>query len=188
MICGAPKSKSKNWGKTEDSARCQTRSVELLDANIAVFRPAPRELGGHCTSQQHNTHIRDLREICYSWHPWHGRTVWVHATLVKRGQAVAHCSLEDIQTSRVLEVPLWMLDVVSCCSVLPWIVTHSRTLDAWVSSQRGFVAQAWGASTLPGASGDPLLQEIASTPYIPLPLRQGDPQSGPEIPEPSAGG
>jgi len=67
------------------------------------------------TTQQHNTHIRDLREICYSWHPWHGRAVWVHATLVKRGRAVAHCSLEDIQTSRVLEVPLWMLDVVACC-------------------------------------------------------------------------
>jgi hypothetical protein len=57
--------------------------------------------------------IRDLREICYSWHPWHGRAVWVHATLVKRGRAVAHCSLEDVQTSRVLEVPLWMLDVAA---------------------------------------------------------------------------
>ena len=67
------------------------------------------------TSHQQNTHIRDLREICYSWHPWHGRAVWVHATLVKRGRAVAHCSLEDIQTSRVLEVPLWMLDVAACC-------------------------------------------------------------------------
>ena len=67
------------------------------------------------TTQQHNTHIRDLREICYSWHPWHGRAVWVHATFVKRGRAVAHCSLEDVQTSQVLEVPLWMLDVVACC-------------------------------------------------------------------------
>jgi hypothetical protein len=66
-------------------------------------------------TQQHNTHIRDLREICYSWHPWHGRSVWVHATLVRRGWAVAHCSLEDVQTCRVLEVPLWMLDVAACC-------------------------------------------------------------------------
>jgi hypothetical protein len=66
-------------------------------------------------TQQHNTHIRDLREICYFWHPWHGRAVSVHATLVKRGQAVAHCSLEELQTSRVLEVPLWMLDVAACC-------------------------------------------------------------------------
>src|SRR5262245_42563108 len=67
------------------------------------------------TTQQHNTHIRDLREICYSWHPWHGRAVWVHATLVKRGRAMAHCSLQELQTSRVLEVPLWMLDVAACC-------------------------------------------------------------------------
>ena len=41
--------------------------------------------------------------------------MWVHATLIKRGQAVAHCSLEEVQTSRVLEVPLWMLDVAGCC-------------------------------------------------------------------------
>jgi hypothetical protein len=41
--------------------------------------------------------------------------VWVHATLVKRGQAVAHCTLEEIQASRVLEVPLWMLDAAVCC-------------------------------------------------------------------------
>ena len=67
------------------------------------------------TTQQHNTHITDVREICYSWHPWHGRAVRVHASLVKRGQAVAHCSLEDVQACRVLEVPLWMLDVGACC-------------------------------------------------------------------------
>jgi len=67
------------------------------------------------TTQQHNTHITDVREICYWWHPWHGRAVRVHASLVKRGQAVAHCSLEDVQACRVLEVPLWMLDVAACC-------------------------------------------------------------------------
>jgi len=66
------------------------------------------------TTQQHNTHIRDLGKICYAWHPWHGRTVRVHARLVKRGRAVAHCSLEEVQTCRVLEVPLWMLDVAAC--------------------------------------------------------------------------
>jgi hypothetical protein len=74
-------------------------------------------LGGfslHGTTQQHNTHIRDLGKICYAWHPWHGRTVRVHARLVKRGRAVAHCSLEEVQTCRVLEVPLWMLDVAAC--------------------------------------------------------------------------
>src|SRR6516164_11237384 len=39
----------------------------------------------------------------------------MHATLVKRGRPVAYCSLEDVPTCRVLEVPLWMLDVASCC-------------------------------------------------------------------------
>jgi hypothetical protein len=67
------------------------------------------------TTQQHNTHIRDVRKVCYLWHPWYDREVWVHASLVRRGRAVAYCSLEDVQTCRVLEVPLWMLDVAACC-------------------------------------------------------------------------
>ena len=65
------------------------------------------------TTQQRNTHIRDVREIRYCFHPWHGRAVWVHASLIRRGRAVAYCSLED-ENSRVLEVPLWMLDVAAC--------------------------------------------------------------------------
>ena len=69
------------------------------------------------TRQQRHTHIRDFREICYQWHPWHGHRVWVHASLVKRGRAVARCSLEDVQPCRVLELPLWMLDVAACCKV-----------------------------------------------------------------------
>ena len=80
-------------------------------------RPAPvrRERGLRDATQQHNTHIRDIREICYSWHPWHGRAVRVHASLVRRDQAVTYCSLEEVQACRVLEVPLWMLDVAVCC-------------------------------------------------------------------------
>jgi hypothetical protein len=41
----------------------------------------------------------------------------VHATLVKRGQAVARCSLEDVQPFRIVEVPLWMLDAAACCKI-----------------------------------------------------------------------
>src|SRR5215471_616118 len=106
---------------THDSAsaigrkRCGLEIPIRQDLALAEVRSSWRAFDEHCTSQQPNTHIRDLPEICYSCHPWHGRAVWVHATLVKRGGAVAHCSLEDIQTSRVLEVPLWMLDVVACC-------------------------------------------------------------------------
>src|SRR5689334_16411871 len=65
------------------------------------------------TTQQRNTHIRDVREIRYCWHAWHGRAVWVHASRVRRGRPVAYCSLEH-ENSRVLEVPLWMLDVAAC--------------------------------------------------------------------------
>ena len=78
---------------------------------------ATGEFSTYGTTQQRNTHIRDFREIVYGWHPWHGRTVQVHANLVKRGRPVAYCSLEDVPTCRVLEVPLWMLDVATCCKI-----------------------------------------------------------------------
>ena len=66
------------------------------------------------TTQQQNTHIRDFREICYPWHPWYGRTVGVRAELIRHGHAIAYCSLEEVQTGRALEVPLWMFDVAVC--------------------------------------------------------------------------
>ena len=68
------------------------------------------------TTQQRDTHIRDVREIRYCFHPWHGRAVWVHARLIRRGRVVAYCSLE-YENSRVLEVPLWMLDVAACSKI-----------------------------------------------------------------------
>ena len=79
--------------------------------------PSPGDSSHRDTTQQHNTHITDVREICYSWHPWHGRAVRVHASFVRRGHRVAYCSLEDVPACRVLEVPLWMLDVAACCKI-----------------------------------------------------------------------
>ena len=78
---------------------------------------APGAGAGDCTSQQQNTHIGESRDICYPWHPWSDRKVRVHATLVKLGQAVARCSLEDVQPFRIREVPLWMLDAAACCKI-----------------------------------------------------------------------
>jgi hypothetical protein len=131
------------------------------------------------TTQQHNTHIRDLCEICYSWHPWHGRAVWVHASLVKRGRAVVHCSLKDIQTSRVLEVPLWMLDVAACCKtrvskpgcasaqslrelkeVLQSALPRAKAHDA-AETQHRYLLHAGGAD---GGTGGPA--EIEPTPVV----------------------
>jgi hypothetical protein len=54
--------------------------------------PGHGESGPHGASQQRSTHIVQTREVWYSWHPWCGRAVKVHATLVKRGVVVAHCS------------------------------------------------------------------------------------------------
>ena len=69
------------------------------------------------TTQQQNTHIGEPRDLRYPWHPWHDRKVRVHATLVKRGLAVARCSLEDVHPFRILEVPLWMFDAAACCKI-----------------------------------------------------------------------
>jgi hypothetical protein len=79
--------------------------------------------------------------------------------------------------------------IVNLCTIgLPWFVTNSRTLDAWVGSQRNLIEQVWEQETLPGRASASLQQrEIESTSYIPLPIRLADPQSGAEIQEPSAG-
>lgn len=53
----------------------------------------------------------------YAWHPWCGRKVKVHATLVKRGIAVARCSSGEVFPDRSLELPLWMLDRAVCCKI-----------------------------------------------------------------------
>src|SRR5215469_18021454 len=81
-----------------------------LDSAVSAAQPSRPGTGERCsfldgsspreTTQQHNTHITDVREICYSGHPWHGRAVRVHASLVKRGHAVAYCSLEDVPACR----------------------------------------------------------------------------------------
>jgi len=59
--------------------------------------------------------------------------VRVHATLVKRGQAVAYCSLDDVPACRVLEVPLWMVDVAACCKIRRKvkILEHAETMGDW---------------------------------------------------------
>jgi hypothetical protein len=78
---------------------------------------ATGEFSTYGTTQQQNTHIGEPRDLYYPWHPWHDRKVRVHATLVKRGFAVARCSLEDVHPFRILEVPLWMFDAAACCKI-----------------------------------------------------------------------
>jgi len=66
------------------------------------------------TTRQLNTHITESREVCYPWHPWYARSVWIYETLVKNGQAVFRCGIEENQEARRLEIPQWMFDPAQC--------------------------------------------------------------------------
>ena len=96
-------------------------------SNLFSLRCGPPEFAysiqGECdlrdTSDQHSSHIIELRQVWYPWHAWFGRRVSVHATLVRRGVAVAHCSSENAYPRRLLELPLWMLDSAVCHKVRP---------------------------------------------------------------------
>ena len=99
------------------------RFLAPIRDSFLVFAPwaSPSPTQGACdphgTSEQHNTHIIEFRQVLYPWHPWYGLRVGVHATLVRRGVAVAHCSSEGVYPPRHLELPLWMLDSAACSRV-----------------------------------------------------------------------
>jgi hypothetical protein len=115
------------------------------------------------TSQQLNTHIRELKRVCYSWHPWHGFEVLLRSTFVKRGRAVACCLRTDSGQSQPLEVPLWMLDPV-VCGRMPLTRSPSvsgqalRELQALLASARQHdfhgVLQAQHPGLLPAGGAD----------------------------------
>ena len=69
------------------------------------------------TNGQSNTHSTESREIRYPWHPWCGRSVWIHRKVVKGGRAVYRCSLEQNHEARLFEVPQWMFESGACCQV-----------------------------------------------------------------------
>ena len=84
--------------------------------------------GGGCggdTSSQLNTHNIKLRDVCYPWHPWYGRSVVIHDAFVRHGQAVLRCTLEHEERSRALDIPQWMFDRALCCMMPmaegPWV-------------------------------------------------------------------
>jgi hypothetical protein len=64
-----------------------------------------------------NTHSTESREIFYQWHPWYGRSVWIHGAMVKSGRAVFRCSLEPTREARLFEIPQWMFESGVCCRV-----------------------------------------------------------------------
>jgi hypothetical protein len=117
--------------------------------------------GACCRSRQLNTHNTEFREVCYPWHPWFGRTVAVYEVLVKQGQSVCRCVLEEERNRLSIEVPAWMFEAAACgrlrvmaapavsCEALSALQTLLRTLPR---SDAGGVLQAQHRS-LPAAGG-----------------------------------
>lgn len=69
------------------------------------------------TTHQSNTHSTESREVLYPWHPWYGRTVWIHDVRVTGGQAAVHCGLEQSRLGRAVAIPQWMFDTAICCQM-----------------------------------------------------------------------
>ncbi len=66
------------------------------------------------TSQQHNTHLIEWREVRYAWHPWYGRAVAVRKRFARYDRVTFQCSIEADPEARLLEIPEWMFDPAIC--------------------------------------------------------------------------
>jgi len=59
--------------------------------------------------RRQNTHGTDVcaeREVAYRWHPWAGRIVRIHEVIEKAGGAVARCSVANVHSDRLMELPV----------------------------------------------------------------------------------
>lgn len=65
-------------------------------------------------SRQPNTHRTELREVRYPFHPWFGCAVAVYEVLVKQGQSVCRCGLEEERNRLSVEIPTWMFEPGAC--------------------------------------------------------------------------
>jgi len=70
----------------------------------------------HCRTERQNTHVIDRREVLYRWHPWFGRSVYVHEVIDKPGAAVFRCNRTGSRLDRSLEVAVWMFDRTACAA------------------------------------------------------------------------
>ena len=62
-----------------------------------------------------------------------------------------------------------ILQLVLKLTILPWFVTHRRTLRAWVIANRAAAGNAWEAN-FKLTTADPSEQKRLDIPYVPLPL------------------
>jgi len=110
--------------------------------------PHGAELG--CTTRQRNTHINDVGEVRYPYHPWHGRRVLVQAVRIRNGPLVFQCRTDDDRGFPVLEIPGWMFDAAECCriAVSSGIIVCCEALR----QLRALLAEAQQSSCIPGGA------------------------------------
>ena len=46
----------------------------------------------------------------YPWHPWHGRCVFIDASIERNGRLFFYCHVEETLGKRAVEIPAWMFD------------------------------------------------------------------------------
>jgi hypothetical protein len=69
---------------------------------------------GRCTTRRGNAHRTEERNVLYLWHPWAGYIVHIHSVIEKAAGDVFRCSRDDGASRRLLELPIWMFDLVAC--------------------------------------------------------------------------
>jgi hypothetical protein len=102
-------------GGARNESCCRLQTDSRPGAPLGCLSPAPDASDPRGTSRQSNTHSTELREVLYPWHPWYGRSVWIHATFVKSGGVVCRCSLAQNDETRLFEIPQWMFEAGACC-------------------------------------------------------------------------
>jgi hypothetical protein len=167
--------------------------VEPSWAQAHLFQ-ALSESGCGDTTRRLNTHSTECRKVCYPWHPWYGRSVWIYEALVQNGRAVFRCGTEENQDIRYF-VPQWMFDPAVCCRMhkvpVPVVACEAlRDLKALLREvalfHRDVVLKAQHRSLLSRGGADAHVQEpiqsrsiptVSSTP--PQPVLAGIPSGNP---------
>ena len=62
------------------------------------------------TTEQRKTHITDIREVRYRFHPWSRQRGFVKAVGIRNGPPLLRCRVDDARGFPVLEIPQWMFD------------------------------------------------------------------------------
>jgi hypothetical protein len=70
-----------------------------------------------CTNWQRKTHINDVQEVRYCFHPWYGQLILVEAESVRSGTVIFRCRRDDERGFPVLEIPQWMFDSQNCAAM-----------------------------------------------------------------------